>query len=137
MLLPGLLLRALVPVGFMPMVGPGHHVQLVVCESFAPMPASMSADASMDMPMDKSMDMPASDTPDHRPTPSDSGGPSPHRQSHGDCPYGSSPAWAALPVLSIPAVVVLRFPSPAAAGNSQISYSEVSPLAPSPRGPPV
>lgn len=130
-LLPGLLLRALVPVGFMPMVGPDHRVKLVVCESFAPMPDSMSMDMSMDM------DMQEAGTLAHQAGHPHSGGHLPNHDDHGDCPYGSSPALAALPLLSILAVVHYQPSSPAPVASSQIAFSEVSPLAPSPRGPPV
>jgi hypothetical protein len=48
LLLPSFLLRALIPVGFMPMVGPDHSVQLVVCDSYAPVPWATES-KSMDM----------------------------------------------------------------------------------------
>ena len=51
-LLPILLLRALIPVGFMPMVGADHSVRLVICDSYAPVPTSM-----IDMGMEGDMDM--------------------------------------------------------------------------------
>jgi hypothetical protein len=35
-----LLLRALIPVGFMPMFGPGFGVQLTLCEGYAPVPST-------------------------------------------------------------------------------------------------
>jgi hypothetical protein len=69
-LLPGLLLRSLIPVGFMPMFGPGLSVGLMLCPAYAPLPVAISspdgrvskkstAHASMDMSaMDMSMEMP-------------------------------------------------------------------------------
>jgi hypothetical protein len=86
--LPALLWRALIPIGFMPMVGSDHSVQLVVCDSYAPLPAAM-----LDMPMDGEMDM------SHRDAGGD--GAAPVHQDHGTCPYGSSPALGALPTLAI------------------------------------
>ena len=56
--LPGLLLRALIPVGFMPMFGPNFGVRITLCEGYAPVP-SMPMDMSMDMPMDMPMSVPA------------------------------------------------------------------------------
>ena len=42
-LLPGLLLRVLTPVGFMPMFGPDFSVRIVLCEGYAPVPAAPSS----------------------------------------------------------------------------------------------
>lgn len=56
--LPGLLLRAMIPVGFMPMFGPNFGVRITLCEGYAPVP-SMPMDMSMDMPMDMPMSVPA------------------------------------------------------------------------------
>ncbi len=139
-LLPGFLLRALIPVGFMPMVGPDHGIRFVVCESYAPMPwttTSMSMDMSMDMPMDVPRDA-GTDAPGHRHADhaAHPGGHSPVHQSQGACPYGSSPALGALPTLAILPETVQRSPE-AAVASSQIRYFEVSPRAQSPRGPPV
>jgi hypothetical protein len=139
-LLPGLLLRALIPVGFMPMVGPDHRIQLAVCESYAPVPwttPSMSMDMPMDMPMDMTTDA-ATDAPgqphaDHAAHPD---GHSPAHQGQGTCPYGSSPALGALPTLAVLPEAIQRSPDITLA-SSQIRYFEVSPRAQSPRGPPV
>jgi hypothetical protein len=143
-LLPGLLLRALIPVGFMPMMGPDHGIRLALCESYAPVPwttPSMAMDMPADMPMDMPMDAPkgaATDAPghahaDHATHPADH---SPAHQGQGNCPYGSSPALGALPTLAVLAEPVQRSPD-AALASSQIRYFEVSPRAQSPRGPPV
>jgi hypothetical protein len=123
-LLPALLLRALIPVGFMPMVGLDHSVRLVICDSYAPMPAAL-----MDMPMDAGMDMP-------HPADGDGAGGPPVHQDHGSCPYGSSPALGALPALAFTRFVVQR---PAALTRSapQIVFFQAPPRAHSPRAPPV
>ena len=89
-------LRALIPIGFMPMVGPGFSVQLVLCDGYAPLPwpAAMPADMPMDMPMDTG----ASSSHSH------GGGP---QDDHGSCPYGSGPALGGLPALAtLPALLV-------------------------------
>ncbi len=122
-----ILLRALIPVGFMPMFGPGFGVRMVVCDGYAPVPSTAAMPA--DMPMDMPMDMGTSST--------DSQGGSPAHDDHGSCPYGSAPALGALPTLaSLPALLIQRGPDrPAAA--AQVVYVEVSPRAQSPRGPPA
>ena len=88
-LLP-ILLRALIPVGFMPMFAPGFGVRLVLCDGYAaaPHPASMP----MDMPADMRMDPSDSAAGPH--------GGRPAHEDHGTCPYGSSPALGALPTLA-------------------------------------
>jgi hypothetical protein len=111
--------RSLIPVGFMPMVGPGHSLQLALCDGYAPVP-SMPASQSMDMSTDPDMDM------SH---------PRPH-QDHGTCLFGSSPAFGAPLALSVlPAVqrqtTGIRSPS------SQVVHYEVPYRAQSARGPPV
>jgi hypothetical protein len=122
-----ILLRALTPVGFMPMFGPGLSVRMVVCDGYAPVPwtAAMPADMRMDMPMDVGTSS------------SDPHGGAPVHDDHGSCPYGSAPALGALPTLAIlPALLIQRGPErPAAA--AQAVYVEVSPRAQSPRGPPA
>jgi hypothetical protein len=131
LLLPSFLLRALIPVGFMPMVGPDHSVQLVVCDSYAPVPwATESKSMDMSMPMDAGMDM-----PQHPPADGAGGGPPVH-QDHGSCPYGSSPALGGLPTLTVLAAVVPPARELAVAAP-QVAYFEVSPRAQSPRGPPA
>jgi hypothetical protein len=124
-LLPVLLLRALIPVGFMPMIGPDHSVRLVICDSYAPLPASM-----MDMPMDAGMDM------SHQPGGEHTGGNPPTHQDHGSCPYGSSPALGALPTLAVFALVVQR-PPPLAVAAPQVDFFQAPQRAQSPRGPPA
>jgi len=137
-LLPGFLLRALIPVGFMPMIGPDHGIRLAVCEAYAPVPWTTPS-VSMDMPMDMDMakdaatDAPGHQHADHATHP---GGHSPVHQGQGSCPYGSSPALGALPTLAVLPVAVQRSPD-AAVAASQIPYFEVSPRAQSPRGPPA
>jgi hypothetical protein len=131
-LLPGFLLRALIPVGFMPMVGPDHGIRLAICESYAPLPWTTPS-MSMDMPMDMSMDMPMDTPGDHA---THAGGHSPAHQAQGSCPYGSSPALGALPTLADLPEAAQRSLE-AALASSQIRYFEVSPRAQSPRGPPA
>jgi hypothetical protein len=134
LLLPALLLRSLIPLGFMPMFGPGYGVQLVLCEGYAPVPGTTpSMSVAMDMPMDA-----ATDTPDqlrqHDAPPV--GGGAPVHQDHGTCPYGSAPALGGLPTPAVVLVAVQPAAAPAVAA-AQVAYFEVSPRAQSSRGPPA
>jgi hypothetical protein len=115
LVLPGLLLRALIPLGFMPMFGTDFSVQLTLCEGYAPVPASM--DMSMDMPMDGKGGVPS-------------------HQDHSSCPYGASPTLASLPALSAVAQSVQLSATPTLS-SPQVTYFELSPRAQSPRGPPL
>lgn len=127
-LLP-ILLRALVPAGFMPMVGPGFSVQIVVCDGYAPVPWTTASTMPTDMPID--MPMAGMDT-----SASHSGTPS-HHQDQSNCPYGGAPALGALPTLAIlPSLLLQRSLGPAVA-RAQVAYFEVFPRAQSPRGPPA
>jgi hypothetical protein len=135
LLLPGLVLRSLIPLGFMPMFGPGYDVRFVVCESYAPVPGATSS--SMDMPMDMPMDA-ATSTPDHlrqNAAPHVDHG-VPAHQDHNTCPYGSGPTLGGLPALAIVLVAVRPVTEPAVTA-AQVAYFEVSPRAQSPRGPPA
>ena len=123
-LLPILLLRALIPVGFMPMVGADHSVRLVICDSYAPVPTSM-----MDMSMDGDMDMSQSSGADGN------GGPPVHRD-HGGCPYGASAALGALPTLALLPVAFHR-PAPILVAAPQVDFYLTPYRAQSPRGPPA
>jgi Protein of unknown function (DUF2946) len=114
-LLPILLLRALIPVGFMPMVGADHSVRLVICDSYAPVPTSM-----MDMAMDGA---------------DGSGGPPVHQQ-HGSCPYGASPALGALPALAFLPLVFHR-PATIVVAAPRVDFHPALYRAQSPRGPPA
>ena len=121
-----ILLRALIPAGFMPMVGPGFSVQLVVCDGDGPVSAAAES-APMAMPMPMSMDMPPGMAmePQHR------------HADHGSCPYGSAPSLGALPTLAgLPAFLIQRSVETALA-TAQVAYVEVPRRAQSPRGPPV
>lgn len=131
--LPALLLRALIPLGFMPMFGPGLRVQLTLCEGYAPVP-STAMDMSMDMPMDMPMGVP----PQHHPggAPSPRKGSSPVQQDHRTCPYGASPVLASVPALTILPVTEQRSPE-APTSAPQVAHFEIAPRAQSPRGPPV
>lgn len=108
LLLPAFLLRALIPVGFMPMVGPDFTVRMMVCRGYAPLPDG--------------------------PAPAGHGAPA--HEDHGNCPYGASPALGALAQLSAQPIVVARLPD-AAVPAAQIDFFSVSFRAQSPRGPPA
>jgi hypothetical protein len=151
--MPGLLLRALVPVGFMPLFGPGLSVGLMLCPAYAPVPIGLGTagphsgndqppDESMDMSsMDMSMDMPMGAThgeSSHAPTPSPAGGsmPSGDYQQHSLCPYAKSATLAGpFALFSLPVAehssttLVLLVP--------QITWFQISPRAQSPRAPPA
>ena len=122
------LLRALIPVGFMPMFGPGFSIRMAMCDGYAPLPqisTSMPADMPMDMPMDGPS---SSDT--QRPEPT-------HHQDLSNCPYGCAPALGALPTIaSLPLAFVLQSISTIDA-QAQVAHYAVSPRAQSPRGPPA
>jgi hypothetical protein len=124
LLLPLLFLRALIPVGFMPMIGPDHSVRLVICDNYAPLPAAM-----MDMPM-AGMDM------SQHPAGEDSGGGPPVHQDHGGCPFGASPALGAVPTLAI-APILIHQPAQLRVAGPQIDFYQAPDRAQSPRGPPA
>ncbi len=107
MLLPGLLLRSLIPLGFMPMFEAGYGVRFVLCESYAPVPGT-AASGSMDMRMDPAMHAMAEGAPDHlRPNDAPPGeGGAPDHQDHGTCPYGTSPALGGFPTPGIVSATV-------------------------------
>jgi hypothetical protein len=132
--MPGLLLRALVPIGFMPLFGPGLSVGLMLCPAYAPVPA-------MDMSgMDMPMDMPMGTTPgapSHPTAPPPAGGmPSGDYQQHSLCPYAKSASLAPLPaVFNLPvaeqAATTLVLLAP------QIAWFQIPARAQSPRAPPA
>ena len=126
LVLPGLLLRALIPLGFMPMFGPHFSVRLTLCEGYAPVP-SMAMDMSMDMPMAASMDGPAL----HHPDAPGKGIP----QERVTCPHGASPTLAALPALRAVSLTV-QVAATSLLSSPQVTYFGLSPRAQSPRGPP-
>jgi hypothetical protein len=133
LLLPGLLLRALIPLGFMPAFGPGYSVRFMLCEGYAPVP-TMAMDMSMDMPVDMPMSAPA---PDQAAGESGSRTLGTHsHQDHSHCPYGASPTLASLVALTAqPAWVQPSVPAPITA--PQVAHFEIAPRAQSPRGPPL
>jgi hypothetical protein len=133
LLLPGLLLRALIPPGFMPMFGPHFSVQLTLCEGYAPAPP-MAADMSMDMSEPMSM---GTHAPPHAGGEPRTGGNGPlSHQDHGICPYAASSALATLvAMIDVPGSVEPTAPRLISA--PQVAYSEISPRAQSPRGPPL
>jgi hypothetical protein len=134
-LLPGLLLRVLTPVGFMPMFGPDFSVQIVLCEGYAPVPTAPSSSMvmGMDMPMDASMDMSL-----HPPS-SDSAKPgsvSPeHRSRNTCCLYGSIPSLGVLPALTVFPTIDQR-PPELPIPTAQVDTFQLLARAQSPRGPP-
>jgi hypothetical protein len=125
LLLPGLLLRSLIPVGFMPMFGPGMSIQLALCESYAPVPAA-AMPAGMRMPDGSAMDM----------GPASSGHGTPSHQDHSACPYAASATVAAASPWYGFALARQRSVA-ASAGNAQIDHFQLAPRAQSPRAPPA
>ncbi|MGH7118295.1 MAG: hypothetical protein ACREFP_04800 [Acetobacteraceae bacterium] len=160
LLLPGLLLRSLIPVGFMPMFGPGFSVGLMLCPVYAPIPdvarsgsfvggrAPAAADASMAMSgMDIAMDMPMSDATDQAPvaqSPSGGRAPAPGSPGSGNgrehqydslYHYLANAIAAAVPtwhdpILDEPPATTLALAAP------QVSHFALSPRAQSARAPP-
>jgi hypothetical protein len=122
-----ILLRALIPVGFMPMAGPGLGIQLVICDGYAPAPSNTSS-LSTDRPADVAMGAAMGSMPSH--------GGHPHHEDRGTCLYGSAPALAALPSLATLPLLVEEAMEPAV-GAAQVADFKVSFRAQSPRGPPV
>jgi hypothetical protein len=135
--LPGFLLRSLIPIGFMPAFGPGLSVRLMLCEGYAPVP-SMAVPTALEMSSDMPMDMPVGGPAQHHPAGnSQSGGNhSPTHQDHSACPFGASPALAALPLLAVVAPVI-QPPAQARSEAPQIAHFEIAPRAQSPRAPPL
>ena len=122
-----ILLRALVPVGFMPVFAPGFNVRMVVCDGYAPVPraAAMPEDMPMGMPMDMGTNA------------SESHGGDPAHGDHGSCPYGSAPALGALPSLAVLTPLLIHRSLESSLAAAQVAYVQVSPRAQSPRGPPA
>jgi hypothetical protein len=135
LVLPGLLLRALIPIGFMPMIGPGHSIRLALCDSYAPvLSMSSSMDMSADMAMGEGMDMTQPARVQSQ-APTGHGAPAPH-QDHGGCLFGSAPALCTpLAAAILPAFD--QHPAHLATVAAQISYFEVAVRAQSARGPPA
>jgi hypothetical protein len=134
LVLPGLLLRALIPIGFMPMIGPGYSVQLALCDSYAPV-LSMSSSMDMsDMAMGDGVDMTQSG-PLPSTAPTGHGGPTPH-QDHGGCLFGSGPALCT-PLAGAFLPAFDQYPPDLAAVAAQIGYFELAVRAQSARGPPA
>jgi hypothetical protein len=135
LVLPGLLLRAFIPIGFMPMIGPGYSVQLVLCDSYAPVLSMSSAmGASADMAMDDGMDMaPAGAL---QSTAATGHGERTSHQDHGGCLFGSGPTLCTLLAGAV-SPALDQHPADRAAIAAQISYFEVAIRAQSARGPPA
>ncbi|HEV2700388.1 MAG TPA: hypothetical protein VGV09_02070 [Steroidobacteraceae bacterium] len=118
-LLPALLLRSLIPIGFMPMIGPGHGVELVLCDGYAPVPSMPASE-----PMQMSNDMPMATG--HHGT----------HQDHGLCLYGTSPALGTPLALSTHSTH-LQATAELLATAPQVSHYEAPYRAQSARGPPA
>jgi hypothetical protein len=149
LLLPCLLLRSLIPVGFMPIFGPGLSVSLMLCPAYAPssttgtdsashdLKAAAAAAPSMDMSMDMDMpmrgDAPAQSTQSGA---SPRSGSIPDHQDHSSCPYAASAMLAGLPAVFAVAIAEqsitgLALPLP------QITYFPPVARSQSARAPPV
>jgi len=124
--LPGFLLRSLIPIGFMPAFGPGLSVRLMLCAGYAPI-AAMAVSTAMDMPLSGGSHSPTHQVPNHQ---------VPTHQDHSACPYGASPALAALTYLAV--VLPIDPPSLQALERApQIIHYEIPARAQLPRGPPL
>ena len=100
LLLPTFVLRSLIPMGFMPMFGPGFSVGIMLCDGYAPVPDPPMA---MDMPMRAGMAMPmdaAGQSGEPQRGDDRSGRGSPAQQNHSACPYGASSVFAGAPALA-------------------------------------
>jgi len=137
-LLPAFVLRSLIPMGFMPMFGPGFSVGLMLCEGYAPEPQPPVA---MDMSMDAGIDMSASATAQSADsqrgaTNGPSGRGSPARQNHSACPYGASPVSAGAPILAAVSLTPGRSPERALPAPQLTALQSIV-RAQSPRAPPI
>jgi hypothetical protein len=81
LLLAMLLMRAYVPVGFMPASGNPFRLELCPAAYAMPMPMSMPMDTAMSMPMPAPMSMPGHHHQQHSTSPT----------ATGECPFGSVP----------------------------------------------
>lgn len=162
-LLPALLLRSLIPVGFMPMFGPGLSISLMLCPAYAPVPTqspnasiqrgdrgpaphsmdmSMGMDMSMDMSNAPSRERAASATPGGTASgavgnPASGSNPGhPDHQDHTLCPYAASATLAGLPTLFTVNIVGLAVVRRLSLPLAQINHSVVIARAHSARGPP-
>jgi len=129
--LPGFLLRALIPIGFMPLFAPGLNgglgVGMMLCDGGAHHAGNVvSPHQSPDKSPDKS--------PDNDSSPS--GGGSPAHNDHSLCPYGASSALAAPSNCSIVPVTLQRSDDPPLS-VAQILHFNVAARAQSPRAPPI
>jgi hypothetical protein len=147
LLLPGLFLRSLVPLGFMPMFGPGFSVGLMLCPAYAPIPdvatasssigkgARTTADMSADMPgMDMSMPS-AKDAPEPAPRGAPGSGTGTDHQYDSLYHYLANAVGAALsawfdPFVAEQPATALSLPTP------QVTFFKIPPRAQSARAPP-
>jgi hypothetical protein len=133
-MLPGLLLRSLIPLGFMPIFVPGYGMRLIVCESYAPLPGMAS---SMSAGMHRHVHGHAATGSDNHlqqnVAPLDG---APAHQHYDTCPYSGSPALGGLPAPAVSLVAIEPGVEPAVI-SAQVDYFKVSPRAQSSRGPPA
>jgi len=158
LLLPGLLLRSLIPVGFMPMFGPGFSVGLMLCPVYAPVPDVANTRSSIEghdfaaaqatvavSRMDMAMDMPMSNAADpatiarprsggNLPTSGSGNGPE-HRYDSlyhylANAIAAAVPTWHD-PFLDEPPAGTVALAAP------QVGHFEISPRAQSARAPPL
>jgi hypothetical protein len=114
LLFPCLLLRALIPVGFMPAVGATGAVRMAICRGYEP--AARPTQPAAVAPAEG-----------HR---------TPDRHGQGICPFGASPAHAALPAPGNSLIPVPRPAGPAIPTPTDDFFS-VPFRAQAPRGPPA
>jgi len=132
-LLPALVLRSLIPVGFMPMFGPGQGVQLVLCDSYAPVPSMPGSDS---MEMSKDMSMAAGMDRSHGALGNAATRHGENHQDHATCLFGSSPALGA-PLKLFSSTTTLQPPAQLPTVSPQLSCYEAPFRAQTARGPPI
>ena len=138
LLLPAFVLRSLIPMGFMPLFGPGFSVGLMLCDGYAPVPhPSMAMDMPMDPGMEMSMDAAGrSAEPQHTPLDDRSGRGTPAQQNHSSCPYGASPVFAGAPAWAAVRLALWHAPEPALPAPQLVAFQSIA-RAQSPRAPPI
>ena len=129
-LLPAFVLRSLVPMGFMPMFGPGFNVGLMMCDGYAPV---MRMNAGMDMSTHATGQ---SSEPLHDRLADPTGHGSPAQQNHSACPYGASPVFAGAPALATASLELGRLPDPVLPVPQLTAFQSIARAQP-PRAPPI
>lgn len=138
LLLPLFVLRSLIPMGFMPMFGPGYSVSLMLCDGYAPVPHPSMA---MDMPMDASLNVSMDDSgqsaeSQHGRFEDSSGRSAPAQQNHSACPYGASPVLAGAAALAVVSLALGLQPEPVLPAPQLTVFQSIA-RAQSPRAPPI